>query len=275
MSGAPARPRELCDGVRVLFTERSGGVSTGQYGTLNLSDGVGDDPAAVTANRDLVLRGLGTGGLGPRYLGWMRQVHGSDVAFLGCDPRGAETGTGLAAGRRSDAEPGSPGADAEPGSPRADAVYTDSPAIAVGALGADCAPVLIADPAAGLVGAAHAGRPGMAAGVVPALIAAMTAAGARAGRMHAVIGPAICGLCYEVPAAMRDEIDGLVPGSGCTTRAGTPGIDLRAGLRGQLSGLGVGHVSDDRRCTAESAELYSYRRDGATGRFAGLIWLVP
>ncbi len=114
----------------------------------------------------------------------------------------------------------------------------------------------------------------MAAGVAAALIAAMTMAGAKAGRMHAVIGPAICGQCYEVPAAMRAEVEAAVPGSACTTRKGTPGIDLRAGLRGQLSRLGVGVIGDDARCTAESAELFSYRRDGTTGRFAGLIWLA-
>jgi polyphenol oxidase len=246
-----ARPRELCDGVRVMFTGRDGGVSSGAYSSLNLSDGVGDAPAAVAANRDLVLRGLGAG---PSALGLMRQVHGTGVARLPAD-----------AGQRS----------AGQDSPEADALYTGSPAIALGVLGADCAAVLIADPVARLAGAAHAGRPGMAAGVVPALVAAMTRAGARADRMHALIGPAICGRCYEVPAAMRDEVAELVPGSACTTRTGTPGIDLRAGLRGQLARLGVGQVSDDARCTAESPELYSYRRDGTTGRFAGLIWLAP
>jgi polyphenol oxidase len=254
-------PRELCDGVRVMFTARDGGVSTGPYGSLNLSGGVGDDPAAVAANRDLVLRALGPG---PRALGLMRQVHGTGVARLPADPS-------CPVGAGHDNPPAGTGG----ASPQADALYTDSAAIALGALGADCAAVLIADPVAGLVGAAHAGRPGMAAGVAPALVAAMTAAGAEADRMHALIGPAICGQCYEVPAAMRDEVGALVPGSACTTRTGTPGIDLRAGLRGQLTRLGVGTVSDDARCTAESPELYSYRRDGTTGRFAGLIWLAP
>ncbi|MGI9004692.1 MAG: peptidoglycan editing factor PgeF [Streptosporangiaceae bacterium] len=269
MSGGPgtdpalaARPRELCDGVRVLFTGRDGGVSTGRYGSLNLSTGVGDDPAAVAANRDIVLRDLGPG---PRTLGWMRQVHGNAVAYLADPPPPAAGAAPQAAAPQADAR----------AAPQADAVYTDSAAIALGALGADCAPVLIADPVAGLAGAAHAGRPGMAAGVLPALIAAMTAAGAQASRMHAVVGPAICGQCYEVPAAMRDEVGALVPGSACVTRAGTPGLDLRAGLRGQLARLGVGSVRDDARCTAESPGLYSYRRDGTTGRFAGLIWLAP
>ena len=249
------RPRPLCAGVRVLFTERPGGASSGPFRWLNLSDGVGDESSAVAGNRDLVLRAIGPG---PRRLGWMRQVHGTDVVYFPAPSP----------------EPSAASAAAGP-SPQADAAFTDSPLIALGALGADCAPVLAADPAAGLVGAAHAGRPGMAAGVVPALVDAMVAAGAEPGRMHAVIGPSICGQCYEVPAEMRDEVAALVPGSGCVTRSGTPGIDLRAGLHGQLASLGVASVADDLRCTAESAELFSYRRDGPTGRFAGLIWLAP
>jgi len=246
----PARPRLLCEGVSVLFTDRAGGVSSGPFRTLNLSDAVGDDPAAVASNRASVLRAPG-----PQRLAWMRQVHGAGVVYV----------SGLRAARAG----GLP-VDA---SPQADAAYTDSPGVALGVLAADCAPVLVADPAARIVGAAHAGRPGMAAGVVPALIAAMAAAGAEVGRMHAIVGPSICGRCYEVPAGMRAEVAAAVPGSACTTRAGTPGIDVRAGLRGQLARLGVGSVADDLRCTAESAELFSYRRDGTTGRFAGLIWL--
>ena len=249
------RARTLCTGVRVLFTERAGGTSSGPYRWLNLSDGVGDDPCAVAGNRDLLLRAIGPG---PRRIAWMRQVHGTDVVRISAQSPEPSAGQGTAGG-----------------SPPADAAVTDSPLIALGALGADCAPVLAADPVAGLVGAAHAGRPGMAAGVVRALVETMVAAGAEPGLMHAVVGPSICGRCYEVPAAMRDEIAALVPGSACVTRTGTPGIDLRAGLHGQLASLGIASVTDDLRCTAESDELFSYRRDGPTGRFAGLIWLAP
>lgn len=251
---APGRPHALCDGVRVLFTERAGGISAGSFREFNLSDGVGDDPAAVASNRDRLLREIGPG---PRRLAWMRQVHGSDVVFVEAPAAGRH----LAAGPEA--------------SPPVDAIFTDSPLVALGALGADCAAVLIADPVAGLVGAAHAGRPGLASGVVPALVTAMAAAGAQAGRMHAAIGPSICGRCYEVPAWMRDEVAAFVPASWCVTASGTPGIDLRAGLRFQLAGLGVRRIADDRRCTAESAELFSYRRDGTTGRCAGVIWIAP
>jgi len=240
------RPVQICDGVRALFTARSGGVSSGNFAELNLSQSVGDDPVAVTANRQIVLRAIGEG---PTELAWMRQVHGADVVR---------------------AAPGGPARR----SPEADAIFTASSDIALAVNVADCAPVLLADPQARLVGAAHAGRPGLAAGVVPALLAAMVAAGADPARVHALVGPSICGRCYEVPASMRDEVGAAVPGSACVTRKGTPGIDLRAGLHAQLTEGGVAAIDDDLRCTAESAELYSYRRDGATGRFAGLIWLT-
>jgi len=245
----------LCDRVSVVFTERAGGVSSGPYSTLNLSDRVGDDPAAVAINRERLLRAIRPGA---ERLAWMHQVHGADVVYV--------------AGSRGTSGSSSPGQD---GGQQVDAAFTDAPGIAIGVIAADCAPVLVADPSAGIVGAAHAGRPGMAAGIVPALISAMSTAGADVGRMHAIVGPCICGRCYEVPAKMRDDVDAAVPGSACLTRAGTPGIDLRAGLRGQLAKLGVAAVADDTRCTAESAELFSYRRDGMTGRFAGLIWLAP
>ncbi len=240
------RRAEFCDGVRALFTARHGGVSGGRFAALNLSQSVGDDPVAVESNRQVVLRAVGEG---PSGLAWMRQVHGADVA---------------------QAAPGEPAR----GSPEADAIFTASTQIALAVNVADCAPVLLADPQARLIGAAHAGRPGMAAGVVPALLATMVAAGADPARVHALVGPSICGRCYEVPVRMRDEVAASVQAAACVTRKGTPGLDLRAGLHAQLADAGVSAIADDLRCTAESAELYSYRRDGATGRFAGLIWLT-
>jgi polyphenol oxidase len=249
---------ELCDGVGALFTSRHGGHSSDPYGELNLSLLVGEDSGVVRANRARVLEAACALAPGPAGLAAMRQVHGAEVAYV------AE-----------------PGGDAEP---EADAIFTDSPGLALVVLVADCAPVLLADPVARLVGAAHAGRPGLAAGVVPALVAAMTKAGAEPERMQAIVGPSICGGCYEVPAPLREEVAATVPAAWCLTRKDTPGLDLRAGLHAQLAAVGVGadsavrgrpgRVIDDARCTAESAELYSYRRDGKTGRFAGVIWLT-
>jgi YfiH family protein len=141
-------------------------------------------------------------------------------------------------------------------------------------MAADCAPVLLSDPQARIIAAAHAGREGMAAGVITETVAVMAAAGADPARMHAVIGPHICGRCYEVPGQMRDRVAALVPEAACVTRKGTPGVDIRAGIEAQLARAGVGNVAGDRRCTAETPGLYSYRRDGRTGRFAGLIWMA-
>ncbi len=256
MSGGedPGQPVELAPGVLALFTGRGGGVSASPFDSLNLGGGVGDDPAAVAANRRLAARACG---LSADRLAWMRQVHGTTV-------RRAASGTTTASGEAAD-----------PGPPEADAIFTDVAGLALGVLTADCVPVLVADPRARIIGAAHAGREGMAAGVVTGLIAAMYAAGADPDRMRAAIGPHICGGCYEVPAQMRDRVAALVPESGCVTRDGTPGIDVAAGVDAQLARAGVRTVTRDPRCTAETPGLYSYRRDGRTGRLAGLIWLAP
>lgn len=253
------RPAELAPGVHFLFTGRGGGVSAAPYDTLNLGGTVGDDPAAVAENRRLTARACG---LADGRLAWMRQVHGVAVRYAGVGSPGHEavgSGEFRAAGQPL---------------PEADASFTNVPGLGLGVLVADCAPVLLADPEARIVGVAHAGREGMAAGVVTELLSAMSAAGADPARMHAVIGPHICGGCYEVPAELQDRIAGKVPESGCVTRKGTPGVDVGAGVEAQLARAGVAAVASDPRCTAETPSLYSYRRDGRTGRLAGLIWLA-
>ncbi len=144
----------------------------------------------------------------------------------------------------------------------------------LGVLAADCAPVLIADGQARIVGAAHAGREGLAAGVVPALVAAMAAAGAVPSRMHAAIGPMICGACYEVPGQLRDRVDARCARGRLRNQIRDAWNRYRAGVEAQLAKAGVRNVIGDLRCTAEHPELYSYRRDGRTGRLAGVIWLA-
>ncbi len=236
---------ELATGVTAMFTSRCGGVSAPPYDTLNLSGAVGDRPEDVARNRDILRTACGD----THPVTWMRQVHGAAVSHASAAPAG-------------------------PVAEEADALFTEIPGLPLGVLAADCAPVLIADGQARIVGAAHAGREGLAAGVVPALVSAMAAAGAVPSRMHAAVGPMICGACYEVPEQLRDRVAGAVPGAGCVTRSGTPGINVRAGVEAQLAKAGVQSVIGDRRCTAEHPELYSYRRDGRTGRFAGVIWLA-
>ncbi len=124
-----------------------------------------------------------------------------------------------------------------------------------------------------MVGAAHCGRPGLVAGVVPAVVEAMRERGAA--DPQAWIGPHVCGRCYEVPARLQDEVAALVPESRATTSWGTPSLDLGAGVRAQLDAAGVPHHSVD-RCTREDDDLWSYRRDGeAAGRQGGLVWIRP
>jgi polyphenol oxidase len=250
----PWHPFELAPGVLAVFTSRHGGVSGPPFDSLNLGGGVGDEPAAVARNRELVAEACvhPAGGISAGGIAWMRQVHGTDVAY-------AAAGTSSVAG--------SPASEV-------DAIFTDVPGLPLGVLVADCAPVLIADPEARIVGAAHAGREGMADGVILALVRDMTKAGADPARLHAAVGPAICGGCYEVPAQLRARIADAVPQASCVTRKGSPGIDIRAGVAAQLAGAGVLAVNRDPRCTAETPALYSYRRDGRTGRFAGLVWLA-
>ncbi|MGI8336830.1 peptidoglycan editing factor PgeF [Actinomadura scrupuli] len=255
---------DLGDGVGAAFTGRAGGASAEPYTSLNLGGAVGDDAAAVQENRRRAGAALG---LDPSRLVWMRQVHGAGVAYVD----GPFTDGPPAGG------PG-PGPGAGPvaaGPPGVDAVLTAERGLALAVLVADCAPVLLADPDAKIIGAAHSGRPGTLAGVVPALVERMREHGADPARIVAVIGPAVCGACYEVPAAMRDEVAAVVPEAYATTRDGTPGLDIRRGVTAQLSAAGVADIRVDARCTMETPDLFSFRRDGRTGRFAGFIWLRP
>ncbi len=160
---------------------------------------------------------------------------------------------------------------ADPAAPRpeADGVVTDRADVVLVVRAADCVPVLLADADAGVLGAAHAGRPGVAQGVVPATVAAMRDLGAR--DVTAWIGPHVCGACYEVPADLQSEVAALVPATRATTSWGTPSLDLGTGVRSQLEADGV-RVVDAAACTRESPDLYSYRRDGSgSGRLAGVI----
>jgi YfiH family protein len=155
--------------------------------------------------------------------------------------------------------------------PEADGLVTDRPGVALLVRVADCVPVLLSDPTAGVVGVAHAGRNGMALGVVTQTVERMRALGAE--DIGAWVGPHICGRCYEVPDEMRAEVAATVPASYSETRWGTAGLDLGAGVAAQLEEAGCEVVRFD-RCTLEHAQLHSYRRDGvASGRCGGLVWI--
>jgi YfiH family protein len=233
------------NGAHFAFTDRWGGMSAVPYEELNLGGAVGDDPAAVRANRELAAKSLG---IDPACVVWMNQVHGNDVAVV-AEPWG------------------------ERPVPEVDAIVTARRGLALAVLTADCVPVLLADPVAGVVAAAHAGRPGMVAGVVPAAVRVMTELGAEPSRIVARTGPAVCGRCYEVPEEMRAEVAAREPAAHAVTTWGTPAVDVSAAVHAQLDRLGVRDREQSPVCTLESGDHFSYRRDRTTGRLAGYVWL--
>lgn len=228
--------------VDVVITDRWGGVSAAPYAEFNLGDHVGDAPEAVGANRGALAAAVD---VPPDRLVFADQVHGRRVVAVE-EPWGTQ----------------------RPAS--ADGLVSTSPDLVLGALVADCVPVLLADPQRGVIAAVHAGRPGMIARIVDAAVDAMSAAGAV--EISAVVGPSVCARCYEVPATMRDDAAAVSPDSWAVSATGTPAIDVAAGVSAQLAEHGI-PVLRVPGCTRESPHLYSYRRDGRTGRFAGLIRL--
>ncbi len=227
--------RERQDRHEWAFTDRVGGVSEGTYAGLDLAAHVGDDPGVVAENRRLVAAAFDVDAVV-----FLDQVHGREVVVV-------------------DATTAVP--------PTADAVLTTTPGLALAAMVADCTPVLLASEG-GAVGAVHAGRPGLAAGVVDAAVSALRDLGG--GRVRAVVGPSVCGRCYEVPLEMREEVAAVAPASRAVSWTGTPALDIASGVVEQLRALDV-EVEWVRGCTREEPDLYSHRREQPTGRFAGLV----
>lgn len=206
---------------------------------FNLAAHVGDDPDRVAARRRELEEALGT------RVAWMRQVHSTVVA------------------------PAAPGQE-----PTADALVADLRGrgpLAAGVLTADCVPLLLASADGRLLAAVHAGRRGMCEGVVDAALGEMARLGAAVPDILAVLGPSICGACYEVPEAMRAQVAAREPDCASRTRWGTPAIDVAAGVRAQLRRAGVRHITDVSICTYEDERFYSYRRQGDVGRLGGVV----
>ena len=223
-----------------LFTDRCGGVSTAPYEGANLGLHVGDDPKAVMANRAALALRTGVSGIAT-----MSQVHGSTVL------------TASTAGEVGEA----------------DALVSTTAGLALVVQVADCVPVLLADESAGVIGAVHAGWRGAVADVVRVAVDRMKQLGAQPGAMQAYIGPAICGSCYEVGPEVVEQVGKVMPTAPGRTSWGTPSVDLRSGMRERLERLGINSELLG-KCTYEHPETYfSYRRDGVTGRQAGVIWL--
>ncbi len=214
------------------------------FDTFNLGDHVGDDPAAVAANRIRLAAAIG---LAPDRVVWMNQVHGDHIEVVD-GPR-------------------------DTAFDETDGLVTRTPRLALAVVTADCVPVLLADARAGVVGAVHAGRVGARDGVVARAVEAMQSVGAHEPDISVLLGPAVSGRNYEVPAAMADEVEAALPGSRTTTSTGTPGLDLRAGIACQLKALGVSAIDVDPRCTVEDVTLFSHRRGAPTGRLASVVWI--
>lgn len=224
----------LLAGVPHGFLGRTGGVSGGLYASLNVGLGSADDPAAVAENRARALAAVAPGA----RLVTLHQVHSARC---------------VVAGDWADSE-----------RPEADALVTDRPGLALGVLTADCAPVLFADRAAGVVAAAHAGWKGALSGALEATLAAMEQLGAARARVAAVIGPCIASASYEVGPDFRARFLEADPASAAFFApgpAGRPHFDLPGYAAHRLRRAGTGAVAALGLDTlADPARFFSYRR---------------
>ena len=225
------------------FTSRAGGVSTGPFATLNLSQSVGDDPRAVDENRRRVLAAFGA-----PPLVRLSQVHGSRAVTVEA-----------------------------PGVYEADAAVTRTLGLLLSVSAADCYPLLLEDPGTGAVGVAHAGWRGVAAGVVENVVAAMEGLGAKREALRVAIGPGACGRCYQVGPEVARAV-GPAFARPDETAPGRYLLDLLAAIRARLLALGLApeNVWALDACTIEDARFFSYRRQGKrSGRMWGLIQRAP
>ncbi len=221
--------------VRALCTTRRGGVSTGPYADWNLGRNVGDVPERVERNERRLRRAIGG-----TPIQWLNQAHGVEVHRV-----------------------------LRPGAPvTADAAWTEQAGLALAVAVADCVPVVFCDASASIAGVAHCGWRGTVDGIVEATVAALPVA---ASALHAWLGPAICGRCYEVGSEVRERAGGGAAFG--PTGTGTWLFDLPQYVAGRLQALGVREVARSGLCTRCDARFYSYRRDGVTGRVAAVVWL--
>ena len=244
---------DVLAGVPHGFLGRRGGHSTGLIAGLNAGLGAGDDDAVVQANRALAVQAVLPGG----SLVGVYQIHSPNCVTVTAPWPGDQR-------------------------PQADALVTDRPGLVLGVVTADCAPVLLADRAAGVIGAAHAGWKGAAAGVTGSTIAAMEALGAERGRIVAAIGPCIAQASYEVDQGFADRFCAADPGNlrhFAAGRAGHAQFDLEGYVAGRLESAGIGRVERLALDTyADPARFYSYRRathldEPSYGRQIALIGL--
>lgn len=244
---------DVLGGLPHGFLGRRGGISQGLVTGLNVGLGAGDDPAAVQHNRNLAVAAVMPGGA----LVTVFQTH-SAACVSSTRPWPDDQ------------------------RPHADAIVTDRPGLVLGVVTADCAPVLLADRAAGVIGAAHAGWKGAVAGVTDRTIAAMAALGAQRDRIVAAVGPCIAQASYEVDRAFVDRFCAEDPGNHRFFAAGRTGhaqFDLAGYVAARLESAGIGAVERLVRDTyPDPARFYSFRRathqgEPSYGRQISLIGL--
>lgn len=226
--------------VRALITTRAGGVSLGSYASMNLADRVGDAPQAVAANRALLRAQL------PSEPFWLKQIHGDTVAEAGVGPI------------------------------EADACIARTAEQVCVVLTADCLPVLFCATDGSVVAVAHAGWRGLCAGVLERTVAAM---GVPGEQVMAYLGPAIGPGAFEVGAEVREAFtaqDKAATAAFALQANGKYLADLYLLARQRLIKVDVTQVSGGGECThTDATRFFSYRRDGATGRMAALVWIDP
>lgn len=225
------------------FTDRRGGVSRGEFESLNLAMHVGDEPAAVAANRTAV---AALAAVEPERLAVIKAEHGAQVHTVA-----PELITQI---------------------PLADGLISTSPNVALMALAADCVPVVLADVEHQVVGVVHCGWRGVVAGVVPATVERMVESGALLPSVAAVVGPAICSSCYVVDAVCAQQVATVAPGSVQFGSDGNWRVDVAGAVVQALKDLGI-RVRRVDECTFTNPELFSYRRDHTTGRHGALVVL--
>ena len=226
--------------VHAFVTTREGGVSEGEFASMNLGIASGDDPARVRRNREILREHL------PSDPPWLRQVHG--IRTVDLDRESERT---------------------------ADACVTRTPGRVAGVLTADCMPLFLADRAGTVVGIAHAGWRGMAAGVIESAVAALAV---PASEVLAWMGPTIGPGAFEVGPEVREAFADADPGAAAAFRAHAGGkfmADLYALARRRLAQAGVTRVHGGGFCTfRESGRFFSYRRCKASGRMGSFIWIA-
>ena len=216
-------------GIVAGFTNRLGGVSNGKFSSLNLGDHVGDNPANVIKNREILAQNLGV-----KKLKFMKQIHSDKVFLL---------------------------ENEEDELPECDAVITNLSDVGICVLVADCSPVVMIDEKRGVICVAHAGRAGVVLKICTKAFTLMSEKfGSKADEISVFVGANIKGSCYEVGELDLGEFNAYKIGRN---------FDMNAALRDEFMALGVRNLNFSEACTHYDERYFSYRRDGVCGRFCG------